>query len=176
MATAAFCDGRNWQFRALPCSERRKHPDSDGRKPERSSHLSHLQQSLAPRITCQHSPPAVSTEDFTVWHKRLGHLSSLLLSKLRKMIEDPQHLPTSAEKQKCKDCLLAKSTKLPKTTPGSKTHAPLELIHSDLSGKFSIEARGGFLYYISFIDDFSRYTHLYLLKTKYGHSQRSSNT
>lgn len=37
-----------------------------------------------------------------------------------------------------------------------------------MSGKFFIQVRGGFQYYILFIDDFSRYTHLYLLKTKDG--------
>lgn len=75
---------------------------------------------------------------------------------------------STAEKQNCKYFLLAKSTKLLTTSPRSNTHAPLDLIHSDLSGTFSIQARGGLQYYVSFIDDFFCYTHLYPLKTKDG--------
>ena len=43
---------------------------------------------------------------------------------------------------------------------------PLELIHSDLCGPLNVKARGGFEYFISFIDDYSRYDYLYLMKRK----------
>ena len=42
----------------------------------------------------------------------------------------------------------------------------LEIIHSDVCGPFSEMARGGFVYFITFIDDLSRYGHLFLMKHK----------
>ena len=42
----------------------------------------------------------------------------------------------------------------------------LELIHSDLCEFEGISTRGGNRYFITFIDDFSKYTHVYLLKNK----------
>ena len=42
----------------------------------------------------------------------------------------------------------------------------LEIIHSDVCGPFSEMARGGFIYFITFIDDLSRYEHLFLMKHK----------
>ena len=42
----------------------------------------------------------------------------------------------------------------------------LEIIHSDVCGLFSEMARGGFYYFITFIDDLSRYGHLFLIKNK----------
>ena len=39
-------------------------------------------------------------------------------------------------------------------------------IHSDLWGKVPVEPRGGKHYYVTFIDNKTRLTHLYLLKTK----------
>jgi hypothetical protein len=42
----------------------------------------------------------------------------------------------------------------------------LELIHSDVFGPIPIPSLGGSLYYVSFIDDFSRKTWLYFLKKK----------
>ena len=37
----------------------------------------------------------------------------------------------------------------------------LEIIHSDVCGPFSEKARGGFYYFITFIDDLSRHGHLF---------------
>ena len=42
----------------------------------------------------------------------------------------------------------------------------LEIIHSDVCGPFSEMARGNFYYFITFIDDLSRYGHLFLMKNK----------
>ena len=42
----------------------------------------------------------------------------------------------------------------------------LEIIHSDICGPFSEMARGGFYYFITFIDDLSKYRHLFLMKNK----------
>ena len=42
----------------------------------------------------------------------------------------------------------------------------LELIHTDLADFKSTESRGGKRYYITFVDDHSRYTKVYLLRTK----------
>ena len=47
-----------------------------------------------------------------------------------------------------------------------KTKGTLELIHSDVYGPMSSTSLSGFEYYITFIDDYSRKTWIYFLKTK----------
>ena len=42
----------------------------------------------------------------------------------------------------------------------------LELIHSDVCGLMSTHAIGGYSYFITFTDDFSRYGYVYLMKYK----------
>jgi hypothetical protein len=42
----------------------------------------------------------------------------------------------------------------------------LELIHTDICGPFPIATRNGHVYFISFIDDYSRYDYIYLIKEK----------
>ena len=42
----------------------------------------------------------------------------------------------------------------------------LELIHTNVCGPMSTPARGGFRYFITFTDDFSRYGYIYLMKHK----------
>ena len=41
-----------------------------------------------------------------------------------------------------------------------------KIIHTDVCGPMSIPARGGFLYFITFTDDISRYGYIYLMKHK----------
>lgn len=42
---------------------------------------------------------------------------------------------------------------------------PLELIHSDVWGP-AIASSGGYKYYVSFVDDYTRFCWIYLLKHK----------
>ena len=42
----------------------------------------------------------------------------------------------------------------------------LEIIHTDVCGPMSVEARGGYRYFLIFIDDLSRYGYIYLMTHK----------
>ena len=55
-----------------------------------------------------------------------------------------------------------------KTFPSSKSKAKgiLEIIHSDVCGPMSSSSLSGFVYYVSFIDGFSRKTWIYFMKNK----------
>ena len=66
----------------------------------------------------------------------------------------------------CESCLSGKMTKSPFTGKGERASGVLDLIHSDVCGPMTTHARGGFSYFITFIDDFSRYGYMYLMKYK----------
>ena len=55
-------------------------------------------------------------------------------------------------------------TKIPFTHKGERVNDLLGLIHNDVCGLFSTRARGGYLYFIIFTDDFSRYGFVYLMR------------
>ena len=57
----------------------------------------------------------------------------------------------------CESCLLGKITKTPFTGKGERAKDLLGLIHSNVCGPLSSTARGGYQYFITFTDDFSRY-------------------
>ena len=42
----------------------------------------------------------------------------------------------------------------------------LEIIHTDVCNPMSVEARGGYRYFLIFTDDLSRYGYIYLMKHK----------
>lgn len=66
----------------------------------------------------------------------------------------------------CQPCCLAKSHRLPYTDSSTQYTSPLQLVHSDLWGPSPIISRNGYRYYVTFVDHYSRFTWLYLLKTK----------
>ena len=57
-------------------------------------------------------------------------------------------------------------TKRPFNAKGYKAKDLLELVHSDVCCPISIQARGGYEYFITFINDYSRFGYVYLMKRK----------
>ena len=61
---------------------------------------------------------------------------------------------------------MGKITKTHFTVHSERANDLLGLIHSDVCGPLSSNARGGFQCFITFTDDFSRYGYVYLMKYK----------
>ncbi|KAA0056349.1 gag/pol protein [Cucumis melo var. makuwa] len=84
--------------------------------------------------------------DAKLGHTNLDRIGRLVKNGLLNKLEDDSLPP-------CESCLEGKMTKRPFTGKGYRAKEPLELIHSDLYGPMNVNARGGFKYFISFIDD-----------------------
>ena len=65
----------------------------------------------------------------------------------------------------CEYCLIRKATKVPFGKVKRAT-SQLQLIHSDIYGPMNVRARHGANYFITFIDDFTRFGHVYLISHK----------
>ncbi|KAK8619616.1 hypothetical protein V6N13_135898 [Hibiscus sabdariffa] len=99
-----------------------------------------------------------------LWHCRLGHISERRISKLHKDgLLDPF---VFEQLDVCESCLLGKMTKAPFSGKGERASYLLGLIHSDVCGPMNTQARGGYQYFITFTDDFSRYEYIYLMRHK----------
>jgi hypothetical protein len=66
----------------------------------------------------------------------------------------------------CNGCAQGKNIKNPFLKRDSKPEGFLELIHSDVCGPMPSSSISGYAYYVSFIDDYSRKTWVYFLKSK----------
>ncbi|KAL5543220.1 hypothetical protein UlMin_010930 [Ulmus minor] len=99
-----------------------------------------------------------------VWHRRLGHPSDRVLSKILKTCN--QKIEINETVNFCDACQYGKSHLLPFSKSTSHASIPLELIHTDIWGPSPVISNSGFKYYIHFVDDFSRYTWIYPLKQK----------
>ena len=63
-------------------------------------------------------------------------------------------------------CVQAKQPRKSHTTAETRNLAPLEIIHSDLCEMNGVLTKGGNNYFITLIDDSTRYCCVYLLKSK----------
>ena len=57
-------------------------------------------------------------------------------------------------------------TKRSFSAKGFRAKEPLELVHSNVCGPLNVQARGGYEYFVTFIDDYSRYEYVYLMQRK----------
>ena len=100
----------------------------------------------------------------TRWHDRLGHASFSLVEHLLKK----NKLPFVGERDRetiCDSCQCAKSHQLPYPVSTSISTKPLELTFSDGWGPAPTSV-ARHTYYVSFIDYYSKYTWIYLIKKK----------
>ena len=62
---------------------------------------------------------------------------------------------------------MGKITKTPFSGTMEQATDLLEIIHTDICSPMSVEARGGYRYFLTFTDDLSRHGYIYLMKHKY---------
>ena len=107
-----------------------------------------------------------SKED--LWHRRYGHLGVKSLQQLSRdnMVEGFDY-NASNDISFCEPCLKGKHqrSQLPLYSEKRKWK-PLELIHSDVCGKISSKSLGRAEYFVTFIDDKTRYVWAYAIKKK----------
>jgi Integrase core domain/gag-polypeptide of LTR copia-type len=91
-----------------------------------------------------------------LWHNRLGHPSDYVIKLLG----------INLNSDDCDYCHYAKQHRLPFSDRLNKADKLFDLVHSDTWGNAPIDSKEGYKYFITFIDDKSRATWLYLLKSK----------
>jgi hypothetical protein len=66
----------------------------------------------------------------------------------------------------CERCLYGKHNRVRFPSGATKAERILQLVHSDVFGPVSIPSLGNSMYYVSFIDEFSRKNWIYFLRKK----------
>ena len=105
-----------------------------------------------------------NNSESNVWHSRLCHVNFGCMSRLAKLNLIPSF--TTIKGSKCQVCVQAKQPRKSHTIAEIRNLAPLELIHSDLCEMNGVLTKGGKKYFMTLIDDSTRYCRVYLLKSK----------
>ena len=92
----------------------------------------------------------------------MGHPSASTLSILHKQFSDITVSPLFP----CDACHFAKQKRLSFPVSTSSCNNIFDLIHVDIWGPFSVPSVQGHRYFLTIVDDYSRFTWLFLMKTK----------
>ncbi|GJZ04110.1 retrotransposon protein, putative, ty1-copia subclass [Tanacetum coccineum] len=104
-------------------------------------------------------------DSYYLWHCRLRHINKKRMDMLQR---DGFLQPTHDEShEKCKSCISGKMARNPFPHQVERAKDLLVLIHTDVCGPFKTVSREGANYFITFIDDFSHYGFVYLMKHKH---------
>ena len=106
--------------------------------------------------------PDISGGDTMLWHQRLGHIGEKGLQSL----QGKGMSNCNSDFDFCEHYLYGKHNRVKFPSRATREKEILELIHNDVFGPIHVPSLGGSIYYVSFIDDFSRNTWLYLWKKK----------
>lgn len=104
----------------------------------------------------------VSGEKTMLWHQRLGHIGE----KGLRILHGKGMNNSSLDFDFCENCVYGKQNRVSFPSGGKRTKQILELVHSDVFGPVKVPSLGKSVYYVSFIDDFSRNKWIYFLKKK----------
>ena len=116
---------------------------------------------------------AVSTcpLDESLWHRRFAHLN---VRDVHKLVQGDLVTGVTVKSKAsmdpiCEPCLAGKQHRVavPKVALHRATEL-LALVHSDVHGPLPVRSRMGYRYWITFIDDYSRYWLILPLKDKSG--------
>jgi len=106
------------------------------------------------------------------WHKRLGHPNSVILFRMFNsgLIGNKTHVSKHLSFD-CSVCKLGKSKTLSFPAHGSRAVKCFDIVHSDVWGSdvcgiSPVISHARYKYFVTFIDDFSRYTWVYFLRAK----------
>jgi transposase InsO family protein len=104
----------------------------------------------------------INDKSYMLWHRRLGHISEKRIKRL--VNEGILQSLDFTDNDPCVDCIKAKHTNTYKE--GAKRSSEiLEIVHTDVCGPFP-PCYTGEKYFVTFIDDYSRYMYLYLIFEK----------
>jgi hypothetical protein len=114
--------------------------------------------SSVPFITCNSSKI-----DYRAWNKRLGHPNSNVLHALLKsgLLGNNEKPSLGMVQFDCHSYKLGKSKVLSFLVHTSHVITPFHLIHSDVWGMAPVTSHANYKYFVTFIDDYSRFTWIY---------------
>ena len=104
-----------------------------------------------------------------LWQLRYGHLGheNLKLLNDKTMVDGMEVTAKCNTYQSCEACAMGKQHReaFPRKSECTTTEL-LELIHSNVCGPINVKSLGGARLFVTFMDDYSRYTTVHILKSK----------
>ena len=125
---------------------------------ERCDNLFHLKANKS-----QMSANTMSKQNkLRLWHRCFGHLNTQSIYRMvKEELVNNLDCSTSCEVEFCEACIGGKQCKKSFEATKTSTTTPLELVHSDICGKMGMRYGGVAEYFLTLLDDKTRYIWIY---------------
>ena len=107
--------------------------------------------------------------DYTLWHRRFAHLNHRDIKQLCTglLVRGIELKSKSLPDPICEPCIAGKQHRATVSRhSSSRSTEPLQLVHSDVHGPLPVQSKEGYKYWITFIDDYSRFWAVLPLRAK----------
>jgi hypothetical protein len=101
-----------------------------------------------------------------LWHERMRHIGEKGLQAMQKKGIVESFPKCGLEVNVCEHFIYGKKIRMRFPSRATRENVIIELVHSDVFGPVTVPSLGGSIYYVSFIDYFSRDTWIYFLRKK----------
>jgi hypothetical protein len=102
---------------------------------------------------------------YKLWHRRLGHAGEEKIKLFQAAVGGiPALVP--GQRQTCETCALTKSAKTINRDASERTMRPLQRVYTDFWGLFGVPTPDGERYILTFTDDYTRRSWIYLTRTR----------
>ncbi|KAK2359287.1 hypothetical protein QL285_084673 [Trifolium repens] len=101
--------------------------------------------------------------DHALWHMRFGHVSDEKLFEINKIFPSVKFKSSSLP---CDVCFYAKQKRLPFPHSQHISKSVFDIVHIDIWGPIATPSMLGYRYFLTVVDDKSRFTWIFLMKYK----------
>lgn len=110
------------------------------------------------------TPASIFHNKYVLWHTRLGHPHHHALAEVLKL----RHIliPSKPPAELCAACRLGKSHMLPTSLSTTVYNHPFEPVVCDLWGPAPVQSSGGYTYFLTCVDAYSRFVWVFPLRLK----------
>lgn len=101
------------------------------------------------------------------WHERLGHLNARDVNLMWKtQAVNGIKLDANPTPIDCEICAAGKLSSAPFPTGSRRTSGALDIVHTNVCGPMRTESHGRTRYFVTFIDDYTRWCEIYFMRNK----------
>jgi hypothetical protein len=112
-----------------------------------------------------HSQEDPVSNSYELWHRRLGHIGDGKMKLLETTVTGVTGL-AAGMRQPCEACALSKSVRISNKDTPKQAEKRLERVYTDFWGPFTTPTSSGARYILTFTDDFTRKSWIYLVKAR----------
>ncbi|HEY5813547.1 MAG TPA: reverse transcriptase domain-containing protein [Terrimicrobiaceae bacterium] len=116
-------------------------------------------------VTTEYGRQGPNPDSYELWHRRLGHIGEEKMKLLQTTVTGVTDLAAGPQ-ERCETCAISKSVRTTNKETPERAVKRLQRVYTDFWGPFATPTPSGAKYMLTFTDDFTRKSWIYLVKAR----------